>query len=495
MTLRQRAVVTLLFVAIASEFAGGVGADVVEDQRKIFEHEQSILKRKKREDEERRDTEQRAKTAVTRQKQATAIATQAALEAAATTLATNLTSPPPAQVVGVNPQFTILSGGRNAGVSRDDTVRCFARGQPIIYQGEQIGFDETPIGNGTVSEVREKVSLIQLNQPQATPKIDDVCYRSRVEFGKVALMPFLHKGQRTQLGETVAERLYQALTDRGVTLVERSQLARVIGEQQLGASGLLDERKAAHIGALVGADALLLGTIDASGTDVLLTLPVVGSRDGVILTSQQAKLPKNEFSLALLSQLPGTEPTVPTIPLAVLLQARKAVDRANVLIAAGQLQEASVAFAEAIELAPNTSEVQRLAKRLRAAPAKDAPGALAKAEAFLTAGMLPDAAEAFVEGVRLNPNLTNVEVVARRIRAATEGCDRQIRDAFVRDRKATAKELMRTGDYEGADRTLAVGVALAPNDPESAFLAADMSHRQVTVHLSEFVLQLFQALP
>src|SRR5215470_14627078 len=164
MMLRQRAVVILLFVALASGCAAAARADVVEDQRKTVEHENSLRDKKRREEEQKRDTERRTKAAIEQQKHATAaaieqqkhataIATQAALETAVMALATNLTSPPPAQVVAVNPQFTTLDGGRNAGVARGDTVQCFARGQPIIRGGKQIAFDETLIGEGTVSAV------------------------------------------------------------------------------------------------------------------------------------------------------------------------------------------------------------------------------------------------------------------------------------------------------------------------------------------------------
>src|SRR5439155_8928608 len=121
--------------------------------------------------------------------------TPPAIAAAITSITTNLTSPPPALIVGTNTKYAILDRGRNAGVSRSDVVRCFARGAEIVRDGEQLGFDETPIGSGVVREVREQMALVTIEHPRAPPKVGDVCYRSRVDFGKVGVMPILHDWQ------------------------------------------------------------------------------------------------------------------------------------------------------------------------------------------------------------------------------------------------------------------------------------------------------------
>src|SRR5438552_15429635 len=136
--------------------------DAAERERRMNEQRLRVL-RHEREEAERRNGEawwrEEAKQAEARRqadlsrRREEQTKTPPAIAAAITSITTKLTSPPPALIVGTNTKYAILDRGRNAGVSRSDVVRCFARGAEIVRDGEQLGFDETPVGSGGVREV------------------------------------------------------------------------------------------------------------------------------------------------------------------------------------------------------------------------------------------------------------------------------------------------------------------------------------------------------
>lgn len=66
----------------------------------------------------------------------------------------------------------------------------------------------------------------------------------------------------------------------GIWLVERQQLATAVGEQELGASGMVDPASAARIGHLTGAKVLVLGRVFALGRDTMITAKIIGSETG-----------------------------------------------------------------------------------------------------------------------------------------------------------------------------------------------------------------------
>lgn len=77
---------------------------------------------------------------------------------------------------------------------------------------------------------------------------------------KVAIMPF--KAPTELIGTSVSDMFVTELLHMNrFHLVERSQMANVLGESELALSGL-SESKAAEVGNMLGADAVLVGTVD-----------------------------------------------------------------------------------------------------------------------------------------------------------------------------------------------------------------------------------------
>ena len=76
---------------------------------------------------------------------------------------------------------------------------------------------------------------------------------------KVAVMPF--KAPTELIGTSVSDQILMELLRTGrYEMVERGQMAQVLGEQELSMAGL-SAGKAAEVGAMLGADGVIIGTV------------------------------------------------------------------------------------------------------------------------------------------------------------------------------------------------------------------------------------------
>jgi curli biogenesis system outer membrane secretion channel CsgG len=84
----------------------------------------------------------------------------------------------------------------------------------------------------------------------------------------VAVIPF----NNSDLGwngldkDNILEGVTQLVTDKlvqaeGVKVIERSDLEKILSEQELGSSGLIDSTNAAELGRILGVDAIVIGTL------------------------------------------------------------------------------------------------------------------------------------------------------------------------------------------------------------------------------------------
>jgi len=93
---------------------------------------------------------------------------------------------------------------------------------------------------------------------------------------KVAVMPF--KAQTELIGTSISDLFVTEVLRSGkYELVERSQMAKVLSETELALAGLSVSR-AAEVGNMLGADGVIIGTVDECATVALRghPYPVVG---------------------------------------------------------------------------------------------------------------------------------------------------------------------------------------------------------------------------
>jgi curli biogenesis system outer membrane secretion channel CsgG len=113
---------------------------------------------------------------------------------------------------------------------------------------------------------------------------------------KIAVVPFRELGgQPTVLGTYLAEKLVTDLVNIGnLDLVERSTLDKVMGELKLNSSGAVDPGTAKQVGKLVGADAIITGTITEFQSFISLNCRLIDTQTGRIFAAAEARIAKDD---------------------------------------------------------------------------------------------------------------------------------------------------------------------------------------------------------
>lgn len=119
----------------------------------------------------------------------------------------------------------------------------------------------------------------------------------------IAILPFETKGIGGELGEID---LLDKLTTVFVNLnrfkvIERAQLEKILAEQKLGMSGIVDISTAAEIGKGIGVDAVVCGSIARAGNTASIDARLVDTETAAIITAQDAY--SNGITLPSLSQM------------------------------------------------------------------------------------------------------------------------------------------------------------------------------------------------
>ncbi len=119
----------------------------------------------------------------------------------------------------------------------------------------------------------------------------------------IAILPFVAKGLGGELGEID---LLDKLTTVFVNLnrfkvIERAQLEKILEEQKLGLTGIVDASTAAQIGKNIGVDAVVCGSIVRAGNSASIDARLVDTETAAIITAKDAY--SNGLSLAAMSQM------------------------------------------------------------------------------------------------------------------------------------------------------------------------------------------------
>lgn len=128
----------------------------------------------------------------------------------------------------------------------------------------------------------------------------------------VAVVPFRSADDKDRAGGlALSERLIGRLLQGGaVDVVERTRLEAVLAEQRLGADGVIDPRRAAALGKVLGADAVVTGTfVTLSGGRVEVHARLIDVENSRVLGAASARVVKEwEETLMPVSALWDVKP-------------------------------------------------------------------------------------------------------------------------------------------------------------------------------------------
>ncbi len=129
---------------------------------------------------------------------------------------------------------------------------------------------------------------------------------------KIAVIGFSEmNGRVTNLGTFIAEELTTRLCSMGrFQVIERQLINNVLKEQKLGMTGILDEKSTKKVGAILGVDLLVTGTIADLGTTMKINARTIATDTGAVFSAASAVLPKNEQIRKLAGDV-ADEPALP----------------------------------------------------------------------------------------------------------------------------------------------------------------------------------------
>ncbi len=123
-------------------------------------------------------------------------------------------------------------------------------------------------------------------------------------------------GDVSDFGKFIAEELTTKLfTYRDFTVIERQLLNKIIAEQQLSLSGLIDNQDAVSLGKVSGAQALVTGTVTDLGERVKINARLISTETGKIFSAASTIIPKDRQLASLLGQ--KSQPVLPTAALSL----------------------------------------------------------------------------------------------------------------------------------------------------------------------------------
>jgi len=133
------------------------------------------------------------------------------------------------------------------------------------------------------------ILLLSLFLPGLFPTESPAAAKTRVaviDFEQKAFQEF----QGKQIGEIVAEWLITSLANTGrFEVVERAQLQKILKEQQLGISGMINQETAAKMGELLGVKVIVSGSVIQIGNTYDVNARLISVEDGSIIKAERIR--------------------------------------------------------------------------------------------------------------------------------------------------------------------------------------------------------------
>ncbi len=119
----------------------------------------------------------------------------------------------------------------------------------------------------------------------------------------IAVLPFSSQGIGTELeGVDLLDKLITGFVNcRRFKVIERAQLEKILEEQKLGLTGIIDPTTAAEIGKGIGVDAVVLGSITLAGGSLSIDARLIDTENATIISAQDAY--SNQISLYQISEM------------------------------------------------------------------------------------------------------------------------------------------------------------------------------------------------
>lgn len=166
-------------------------------------------------------------------------------------------------------------------------ISLFGNMQKITATGEVIAASSSP------SESDSPVRIDSIS--------DEIikAFKGNEENITVAVLDFINiDGKQSILGRYLAEQTINYLFQKSsLNIVERTQINRIINEQNMGTSGFVSDESAVKIGQILGANTVVIGTITKIGsTRISVNVKMVSTETSTLLSSGLIEINGADYS-------------------------------------------------------------------------------------------------------------------------------------------------------------------------------------------------------
>jgi TolB-like protein len=214
-------------------------------------------------------------------------------------LADKLTSSISGEVASVEGDIIYMNLGEKDCVYEGSQFEVVRLGEVVMVGNKPI-HKERPIGEIQITKVRKDMSLAKTTTSFAQIEKGDKVYQKRKKVTRIALTEFPYGENLNNLTKNIYESLSVSFSQKGMQVVERSQLEKVLQEQKISYSGVIDINTAQKLGQMLGTEAIVLGTATDSGNNVAIRARLVDVGKGVVITAAQVEVMKNPEIVAML---------------------------------------------------------------------------------------------------------------------------------------------------------------------------------------------------
>jgi len=222
-------------------------------------------------------------------------------------LAEKLASANEGKVMQIDGKTIYVNLGQQQGIQPGNRFEIVRLGEALMDGSSIIGYKETIIATAKVVRSRKKMAVCLLeylkqssDNIKQVPEVGDKVYQLRKRINRLAVAQFNSNSGFNLLTKTIQEKLFNALSQRGLQVVERDQLEQVLNELKLGSTGWIDLKSAKKIGKLLGSEGIILGTVNDMGNTISISARLLDIENGQTITAADVELPKTPQLTTLL---------------------------------------------------------------------------------------------------------------------------------------------------------------------------------------------------
>ena len=191
--------------------------------------------------------------------------------------------------------------GQDSGIFEGMRFEVVRLGEPIVSEGVIIGHQEEIIGEVEITRVRAQMSLASIINKSKEIVEGDKVYQLTKQIQRIAITEFPYEERFNDLSKDIEDRLYTAMIQRSMQIVERERLTEILAEQAMEWTGLFDLSSAAELGKLLGVAGVLIGSITDQGETLAIRARLVDVETAQAITASASSITKTPAIITALS--------------------------------------------------------------------------------------------------------------------------------------------------------------------------------------------------